>query len=299
MRFTDGSKVAIGLAAVTLFTAPASAIDIVFDYSLDTGGFFATPANQARRDRLNQAAAVFEPFLDQLTAITPGGSNSWEAIIERPDTGAQHSISNPTIAANAIVVYAGARDISVLGIGGPGGYNASGFSAFLNTLATRGQGTTTGPTATDFGPWGGSITFDSNGRTWNFGTGNPTAGQDDFLSVAIHELAHVLGIGTADSWYSDVSGTNFIGPNATQSFGGPVPLNTAGDHFANGTLSLGNEAVMDPSLTTGTRKLFTPLDYAAMADVGWQIPEPSGMALVLVTAAGLLSRRRRPASISV
>jgi hypothetical protein len=30
------------------------------------------------------------------------------------------------------------------------------------------------------------------------------------------------------------------------------------------------EAAMDPSITVGTRKLFTDLDYAGLADVGWE-----------------------------
>ena len=30
---------------------------------------------------------------------------------------------------------------------------------------------------------------------------------------------------------------------------------------------------MDPSLRAGARKLFTPLDYAALADLGWSVPD--------------------------
>src|SRR5690606_8940405 len=93
------------------------------------------------------------------------------------------------------------------------------------TVATRGE---TGADATDFGPWGGAITFDaainidSESFDWHFG--ETTAGLDDtkydFLSVAVHELAHLLGFGTAESWQNllvpgAVSGTPGTG-NATR-----------------------------------------------------------------------------------
>ena len=39
----------------------------------------------------------------------------------------------------------------------------------------------------------------------------------------------------------------------------------------------GVETGMDPSLDVGTRKLFTPLDFAAFDDIGWELlPEAQG-----------------------
>ncbi|MEZ6061148.1 MAG: hypothetical protein R3C19_12355 [Planctomycetaceae bacterium] len=54
-------------------------------------------------------------------------------------------------------------------------------------------------TETDFGP-GGAITFDTTGVTWNFDDAAPGGGESDFFSVAIHELAHLLGFGTSASF---------------------------------------------------------------------------------------------------
>jgi hypothetical protein len=45
-------------------------------------------------------------------------------------------------------------------------------------------------------------------------------------------------------------------------------------HWADGTLSGGREAAMDPSVTLGTRKTYTPLDFAGLADIGWTLLPP-------------------------
>jgi hypothetical protein len=108
--------------------------------------------------------------------------------------------------------------------------------------------------------------------------------------VALHETGHVLGIGTADSWFANVSGATFAGPASTATFGGLVPLEADGGHWASDTMSTiygtstAQEAAMDPDLTTGTRKVFTTLDMAGLQDVGWTlaaVPEPKSTALLL------------------
>src|SRR5204862_7594651 len=118
--------------------------------------------------------------------------------------------------ANTLVIYVGGRsDLggSELGQGGPGGFSASGSSTFVNNVGSRGQSGTTGTTPTDFAPRGGAITFKSTAN-WNFNATSPTSGQNDFLSVAIHELGHVFGIGTALSWQDKVSAGTFTCANA-------------------------------------------------------------------------------------
>jgi hypothetical protein len=106
-----------------------------------------------------------------------------------------------------------------------------------------------------------------------FSSASPSVGENDFLSVAIHEMAHLLGLGSAPSWDTYVSGGQFIGTNSVASYGGNVPL-YSDHHWAEGTMStvkgVTQEAAMDPSITVGTRKLFTDLDYAGLADVGWE-----------------------------
>jgi hypothetical protein len=155
-------------------------------------------------------------------------------------------------------------------------------------------------TRTDFGAWGGVISFDT-ATSWNFSVGSGPAGSEfDFLSVAIHELAHLLGFGTADSWDNLVTGGEFTGATATALNGGSSPLtNPAADHYAAGTMFGGDEAAMTPSITIGTRKLFTELDFAGLDDIGWQVtpvPEPTSLLAAagpIIFVAAWVRRRRK------
>jgi len=116
---------------------------------------------------------------------------------------------------------------------------------------------------------------------WNFDLAAPHAGQQDFLSVATHELAHVIGFGTGDTWkknYAKPGSGFFSGPKAQALYGGPVPLDVNGAHFNNGIQSTAGgvpqETLMDPDITTGTRKYITLLDLAALDDLGWDLARP-------------------------
>jgi hypothetical protein len=96
--------------------------------------------------------------------------------------------------------------------------------------------------------------------------------------------------------YTYAAGT-FIGSTALGVHGAPVPLADTG-HFADDFFT--PEPAMDPVITTGTRKLMTALDYAAMAAIGWEVPlallpEPDTGVLVaaaLVLLVGVASTRR-------
>ena len=292
-----------GLLSAAVAT-PSQAINFVFDYSFDSNNFFnpSTPNGQAARNALQAAAQTYTGLTDNLTAITPGGSNTFTAMPFNPSGGGNLSISNPTIPAGTIVVYAGGMNYTggTLAVGGPGGYSAGGSQAFLDNVASRGQSGALASTPTDFGPFGGSISFDTVGTDWFYGINNTGRGgnQSDFLSVAIHELGHLMGIGTADSWNAKVTGSNtFNGTASTAAFGGNPPLQPGGGHWAEGTLSnvngVSQEAALDPTLIQGTRKLFTQLDYAGLTDIGWQVPVPEPTSLAVVGLGGLALLRRR------
>ena len=130
------------------------------------------------------------------------------------------------------------------------------------------------------------------------------AGQNDFYSVALHEIGHSLGLNVNDpdtSWNTRQSGATFTGSNAVSVFGSAVPtVSSSNHHWLENTPSVvfgtntPQEAAMDPTLTVGTRKLFTALDVAALKDVGWDIvPEPSTTAAFLTAALLFTSRRGR------
>ncbi|MEO7558766.1 MAG: PEP-CTERM sorting domain-containing protein [Nitrosospira sp.] len=294
MKFAYPVSFGVLLAA----SQPALAnIDIHFDYRYDSSGFF-TGANSSRQNLLNAAASTFESrFQDNLTAITPSGSNSFDASFFQPDNGNNTSIPNFSVAANQLVVFAGVYNLgSTLAVGGPGGFSSGGSTDFINNASSRGQSGALTPIKTDFGPWGGAVSF-NNASNWYFDSDTTTDESFsglDFYSVAVHELAHVLGFGGADSFDSLISGSSFTGPAVNALLGYNPPL--AGDsHWANELRYLGQETAMDPSIASGQRKRFTELDDAAMKDIGWQVsPVPEAETWTLMLAGlGLLGWRFR------
>lgn len=185
-----------------------------------------------------------------------------------------------------------------------------------------------------YGPTLGQLWFDADtnndGSTdsaaqlasqWHFDhTTVVTAGKSDFYSVALHEMIHALGLGSSASWTAQV-GTDgngngqkdWLGAEAIALKGtGTDLVDAGGAHIAEGItgtritsittalISDGiQEAAMDPSILTGTRKGLTDIDQAFMRDVGYAtttaIPEPStyGLLGVGAPAAALAFRRRR------
>lgn len=264
--------------------------DIVLNYDYDDSGFFNS---QARRDVLEEAASVFEARIsDDLSAIVPTGVNNWEAIFNNPSSGAQVSLTNLTVPADTVFIYVGARNLpSGLGLGGPAGFSSVATPAFNQLVEDRGEAgvNTSGTNDTDFALWGGTIAFDSV-VNWNFSLDAPSAGENDFYSVALHEMAHVLGFGTSDSFRNLIDSTTntFTGTETVAAFGGPVAMHadTAGNpdsgHFASGTTgtipgtTTSQESAMDPQVTTGTRKLLTDIDWAALDDLGWDVSAVAG-----------------------
>ena len=296
------THLAAALALGMSGTAQAN-IDIQFDFTYDTGSFFASADRLAA---LNAAASVFETrFADTLSAIVSSGSNSFDTVFFNPSNpNTNITLDSASIAADVVRVYVGATNLggSTLGVGGPGGFQCSGFGSFCADASNRGEGDVSGSDAVDFAPWGGAMSFNST-ISWHFGL-TPKgleSGESDFYSVALHELAHVLGFGTSDSFDRYVDGS-FYGPAAMAVHGGAVPMANDGAHWFDGTRSVVNgvsqEAAMDPTIRFGTRKNFTDLDYAAMRDVGWEVtpvPEAETWAMMLagLGLVGVAAARRR------
>ena len=262
----------------------AGAISIQIDYSYDTLGFFGTSQNPTpARTTLEFAARAFTPFTDTLSAIQPGGGNSWTARFIDPSTNTFNNVPNLSVPQDTLVVYAIARDLAgaALGQASPGNYlfNGSPTANFSSAVTNRGQG----DQSLDFAPWGGVIAIDVQNnsgvaRNWHYDLGVEPAGNDyDFFTVVTHELAHLFGFGVSNAFSADVSNNAFTGAHAQALYGGSVPL-ASGQHWASGVTSppflpgTQPKPSLGPSLPLGERKLFTPLDYAALADIGWQVP---------------------------
>lgn len=292
-------------AILTPLLAPIStnAVEIEIRYDYDTLGFFNAPGS---RESLRAAADYFETILhDSLAEINPAAwpGNSWSAGFFHPATGATTYLADLAVPADTLIVFAGGRNLgTTAGQGGPGFYGAGGFQNWFNLLASRGQAGALATPKTDFGPWGGSVTFNTT-MTWNFSTTGPVSGKVPFMSIALHELGHLLGIGTADSWTAKVSGTTFTGANAALAYGSNVPLQSGGSHWRddgacvapnghnpsnpNNVLSKAygqfgaphgftQQVLMDPSSCSAGSyfKVMTDVDLAGLRDIGWQMEPP-------------------------
>lgn len=99
-----------------------------------------------------------------------------------------------------------------------------------------------------------------------------------------------------------MSGLTFSGP-ASKSLNGGADVSLANDaHWAEGLMSVlpgtatSQEVAMDPTLTLGTRKFFTEMDYAGLQDIGWElsaIPEPEHAAMLAALAMLAFAHWRR------
>ena len=269
---------------------------------------------EQRRAALEAAASVYEnAFSDNLNAINPtGGINSYNAVIGNPSTSETLTLSNLAIEQNEVRIFVGAQDVAAAAFAGPGGAQIFPNTDFGNNVLSRGQGNTIGSDATDFSLWGGAITFDSNLTAsgfdfdWYWDTDNTdglSTSHVDFLSVAVHELGHVFGFGSADSFDNQVVNIDgelyFTGPNAVAAFGGElIPLDDIAGHFEEGLLD--NSLSLDPSITIGQRNLLQTLDYAVFADIGWEVnpalinavPTPTAALSIFSMLSMLLFKRR-------
>lgn len=233
---------------------PAGGFKIQFDYRFDTQGFF----NSTRRAVLEAAASIWESIIQDEFADVPAGTPLY---VRDPRTSnTMVSITAGTI--DDLMVFVASRNIdgvgNTLADAGPSAVYSSGSS-----LQTRWEGP-------DFEPWTGNMSFDTS-ENWFFDTTPDTAndipaGAADFLTVAIHELGHILGFSnSSNAFTSRISGGNFIGPIASSLYGGPVPMQ--GTHIA---ASAGNH-LMNTSYTFGTRKLPSNLDRAILDDIGYTV----------------------------
>ncbi|MBD2094053.1 matrixin family metalloprotease [Trichocoleus sp. FACHB-591] len=230
-----------------------SNFNIQFDYRFDTNNWFTTE----RRNALEAAASIWKNIInDEFTDIPTGTQIS----VRQPVT--EEFISFKTSAPiDDLTIFVGAKDLDGnLGEGGPGAGSGSRY------------------TGSDFQPAVGSITFDTNDN-WFFDS-TPSTDSDirwnsyDFIATALHEIGHVLGVGTSRAFDNLVSGQYFIGSKAKiVNAGQAIPLAPGLSHIQDGFIPAGltTQSLLDPIGEAGQRRLPTRLDLAILADIGYQV----------------------------
>ncbi|HEX7861851.1 MAG TPA: hypothetical protein VF773_16065 [Verrucomicrobiae bacterium] len=259
------------------------ALNIQFDYSYDTQGFFAG-ANASRRAVLEAAAERIERRVAEvLPGLVPIGGNSWSLGFPHPGTGQAVTLENPSLPADTVVIYVGGRPRSDGFIAyAEYSYNWNGDGNWVALWQARDG-------ANSFQSIGGSISFNSD-TTWYFDPDVRTVESFsgyDFFSLAQHEIAHLLGFTDgAAAFRTRVSSGTFVGLNAVALYGAGVPLASGLDHFGAGIEYRGFQANMTPFFSTGTRTPFTELDFAVLNDIGYATHAPEEVRLVQMARSG-------------
>ncbi len=254
----------------------ADRFDIQFDYRFDTNRFFADPV---RRGVLEAAANVWESYIqNEFKDVTAGTSFRFL----NPTSGLIEELSlNSDIDDLLIFVGAGPTPFGdltdALAASATEGYETTG-STYYNRL-----------TGSQFQPFLGTLSFNST-LNWFFDPSLDTSndipsGAQDFYSTALHEIAHILGLGGAPIFRQLGEGALFNGVNAKNVNGGsPIPLETDLGHIKDGFLSDGQPTLMDPTYPNA-RIIPTRVDLAMLADIGYRIPgfQPQGSLSTLST----------------
>ncbi len=283
-------------------------LKMTIDYSLDRSGFFSDHHGEEKKAALEAAAQAWGAFIvDSLGPVVPlEGASYYDIHGFDPETAEWVPLErNPFIARNTLRIYVGARFLpgALLGLGGPGGYSMSynrGNILQVTQNLNRGQSGITEPNRptrlaepTDVAPWGGTISF-SMDSDFHWDHTQPVAsGKPDFYSVCLHELGHVLGVGTSGSWERLVatgtySGQHVLNYAADQGMLDQLELTEDLSHWVDGAefplagKQGANELVMDTSSTYGFREDLTVLDLMVLKDMGWEVVTTSNHAWVAI-----------------
>ncbi len=227
--------------------------DIQFDYRFDTAGWF----DDSKKAVLEKAAEIWESIiLDDFENIKAG-----ETVHASKPDGSGFEAFTLDYEIDDVVVFAYADRLG-------------------NALAEAGATTYEGDRNTEslFQPWLGEIEFNS-AESWFVDantdrTPDVPFGQADFLSVAVHEIGHILGVSSNIAAFRNlIINGKFTGEKSSAVNGGePIPLDRRGSHIEDGFEVAGlDEHALDPSLRKGTRKLLTLLDVALLDDIGYTV----------------------------
>ncbi len=272
----------------------AGAVEIHFDTRFD-GGFISQHPERLRT--LELAADIWGSLLtDQFAPVPPGT----RVRMDNPRTGETLAVPMPAGYGDLLVFIFTDPSISKawakLLSSRTDGYEA-GRSAFsraprpgtemIGDLYRRANGT-------PHQPWACQIAFTDRGsRPWFFAQSAdrvddlPNATHYDFLTTALHELGHCLGIyldGAPFSFTDLVRRGFFTGRHATALVGHPIPLagdsshvgaayhgETAGGRMLRGRPSADADLMQGVDPIQGYREYPSQLDLAMLEDIGFTV----------------------------
>ena len=300
VRWGDGSTDTLSLSG----DQTVEGVKVVFDYDLDDNKFFNQPG--AKQALQYAADSIASRFRDQLSEIRPSPAGlpglSYRPYIQHPSQGpadeARGNLVSPTskrnvvVKANEIRLFAGGRDLRhgggiVAAIAGTGSVKFDDYPPTLSEaeqkkrkaeFEARGQAGAIGNSPTDIAPTFGQISFNTT-FDWDFSTdGGPAEpGKQDFLAIAMHELAHAFGFGTSAVWSNQVNGGKFTGKNAVKAYqgSGGVPLDRTKQHWDGSVFRDHQPTLLTGTIQTSKGRALSVLDMAALKDVGWDV-SPEG-----------------------
>ena len=238
------------------------AFDIKFDYRFDEANFFS----DERKAILEQAGDIWSSYIQDEFDSTPAGE-----ILKFSINGVEREVVLDEPIDDLIIFVASTDEENSNSLTlSEGSY----FANFVvgSERAARIQGE-------DFEPWLGTIEFNAAVEDSFYFDNSPETDDDipfnkqDFLGLSLHEIGHVLGIGIAPAFNSQVENGNFVGTQSTSLNNNlPVPLDSDRNHIQNGyTLDSDSDALLDKSFTFGERNLPTNLDLAILSDIGYDV----------------------------
>jgi hypothetical protein len=236
------------------------------NYTFDTEGAFAPE----RRSVLEAAARAWQGVILSEFEDIPAGTMLRARHPEHPGEAGMNFPAPDAI--DDMVIFVGFGDIDG---SGPGTVRAQSSSSFAGDvadavllqklLARRDQ--------IPFQPWVGNISFDF-AENWFYDPTPDTADdlppeESDFMTTSLHEIGHLLGIGTSAAWDGFVVDNHFTGPHAVALHGGPVPVSADLAHVD--AVALQEIDLMMAGTASGQRLHITPLDLAILEDLGYAV----------------------------
>lgn len=238
--------------------------DIKFDYRFDELNLFTNK----RKAVLEDAAAIWSSYIQDEFSTIKRGETAYifiNGILE--EVTIDESIDDLLI----FVYFTEINDPEILA---QAGYNVSDSYFDKSDRQQRIDGE-------DFEPWLGNIEFNLSYLDEFYFDSNPETDSDiprrkqDFLSLSLHEIGHVLGIGTSDSFANQIKNGKFAGTQSVAlNDGDLIPLDGTFGHAQEGfNIDSKQDALLTPLSDYGERRLPSALDLAMLADIGYEIAQ--------------------------